>query len=103
MRNTSAGYVPDQAIHHGRRTSNEEDDTTNSDVVSRKRKAIFETQERDIALEHEGHEFKKYKFEMELQEKEKDRIERNQQREDERKRNDDMMELIRHLLQITQR
>ncbi|RHZ23678.1 hypothetical protein DYB37_008005 [Aphanomyces astaci] len=94
----TAGYVREQAMMRGRRKSNEGDDSTDSDLASRKRKAIFETQEREIALEHERLEFKKYKFEMELQEREKDRMERIQQREDERKRNDDMMDLIRHLL-----
>ncbi|ETV81434.1 hypothetical protein H257_05958 [Aphanomyces astaci] len=94
----AAGYMREQAMMRGRRKSNEGDDSTDSDVASRKRKAIFETQEREIALEHERLEFKKYKFEMELQEREKDRMERIQQREDERNRNDDMMDLIRHLL-----
>ncbi|ETV96720.1 hypothetical protein H310_10037 [Aphanomyces invadans] len=63
--------------------------------------AIFETQAREIALEQERLEFKKYKFEMELKEREMelkeremDRLERIQQREDDRKRNDDMMQLI---------
>ncbi|ETV63730.1 hypothetical protein H257_19337 [Aphanomyces astaci] len=93
----AASFLRDQAMQSGKRKSVETDESTDIDVVGRKRKAIFESHERGIELERERLAFEKYKLQMELEEREKERLERIQQREFEMKRNDDIMSLLLQL------
>ncbi|RHZ07736.1 hypothetical protein DYB31_011141 [Aphanomyces astaci] len=93
----TVSFIRDQAMQSGKRKSVETDESTDSDVVGRKLKAIFESHERKIELERKRLAFEKYKLQMELEEREMERLERIQQREFEMKRNDDMMSLLLQL------
>ncbi|RHY22140.1 hypothetical protein DYB32_009600 [Aphanomyces invadans] len=90
----AASFIREQAMKSGRVKSVDSDESADSDVVGRKRKAVFESHEREIERERERLSFEKYKLQMELAEREKDKMERIQQREIEMKRNDDMMALL---------
>ncbi|RHY14532.1 hypothetical protein DYB32_010841 [Aphanomyces invadans] len=87
-------------MRRGPRKAVDGDESTDSDVVSRKRKAIFDAQDRELELERERLNFEKFKYEKKLEQREKDRVERIQQREDERKRNEGMMALIQQLIEM---
>ncbi|ETV96675.1 hypothetical protein H310_10351 [Aphanomyces invadans] len=90
----SASFIRELAMTSGRIKSVDTDESTDSDVIGQKRNAVFESHEREIELERERFSFEKYKLQMELAEREKDRMERIQQREFEMKRNDDMIALL---------
>ncbi|KAF0690678.1 Aste57867_17933 [Aphanomyces stellatus] len=72
---------------------------TDSDAPSSgKKRMILEAQEMEVAPEREKLEFKKAKFEREMEDREKEREERRLVREMESKRNDAMMAIIQQLL-----
>ncbi|RHY15609.1 hypothetical protein DYB32_010742 [Aphanomyces invadans] len=98
--NSAVAYIRDQVMRRGPRKAVDGDESTDSDVVSRKRKAIFDAQDRELELERERLNFEKFKYEKKLEQREKGRVERVQQREDERKRNEGMMALIQQLIEM---
>ncbi|RHY18814.1 hypothetical protein DYB32_010327 [Aphanomyces invadans] len=103
-------YIREQAMQRGRRHSTSDSSDVAEPVVSSKRKMIMDALEMEVALEREKLQFKRLKFERELEEREKDRaerekerIERQQIRETENQRNEEMMQIINHVIQHLQK
>ncbi|KAG9416545.1 hypothetical protein AC1031_000945 [Aphanomyces cochlioides] len=101
----SGNFLSSSAMTRGRVNSAGESSDNDAPVTAGKRKMILDIQEMEVSLEKEKLAFKKLKFEREMEEKEKDRAEREMERaerqqirEMENRRNEEMMTIIRYLL-----
>ncbi|KAF0705966.1 hypothetical protein AaE_014306 [Aphanomyces astaci] len=100
----SIKFIREQAMLRGKRKSLESSDGSDVGGLSKK-KLILEAQDKEVELEKERLAFKKLKFEREMEEREKDRAERELERQErqqirdiESRRNDEMMRIIRHFI-----
>ncbi|ETV95704.1 hypothetical protein H310_11120 [Aphanomyces invadans] len=91
----AASFIREQAMKSGRVKSVDTDESTDSDVVGRKRKAVFESHEREIELEREsGFRSRSTSCRWNSLSVRRTAWSKIQQREFETKRNDDMMALL---------